>query len=234
MKERLQKILSARGAASRRQAEAMMAAGRVTVNGVVARVGDSADPEVDEIHLDGKVLAAPPSHVYLMLNKPRGFLTTVTDDRGRKTTAELVADCGERVYPVGRLDRDSEGLLLFTNDGEFANFLMHPRHEVEKIYQVWVQGHNPASEMLLSRPITLDGRPIRRPKVKLLSAEGNRAWYQVTIHEGRNRQVRRMCQAAGLTVMRLRRVAEGPVKLGNLETGKWRPLTSGEVEALRK
>lgn len=234
MTERLQKILSARGIASRRKAEEMIVQGRVTCNGTVANLGDSADPEKDVILVDGVPLPSQGEYVYIMLNKPRGFVTTLSDEKGRKNVAELVADCGVRVYPIGRLDMDSEGLLLFTNDGAFADLLMHPKHEVEKTYHVWVTGFEPGREELLSRPITLDGYKIRPPKVVLLSANQDKAILSVTIHEGRNRQVRRMCQAAGLNVTRLRRVSEDSVSLGKLPLGKWRYLTDAEVANLRK
>jgi 23S rRNA pseudouridine2605 synthase len=233
MTERLQKILSARGVASRRASEELIKAGRVSVNGQVAALGDSADPETDEILLDGKPLPTRQAHVYIMLHKPRGYVTTLSDEKGRQNVAQLVADCGTRVYPVGRLDMDSEGLLLLTNDGEFANALMHPKHEVNKVYEVWVRGHHPGAPVLLSRPIELDGYRIKPPQVKLLREEGNKAKYLVTIHEGRNRQVRRMCEAAGMTVNRLRRIAEGKLQLGDLPLGKWRYLTDAEIEMLK-
>ena len=234
MTERLQKILASRGVASRRKAEEMITQGRVTCNGQLAHLGDSADPDTDEILLDGKPLPSHNNHVYIMLNKPRGFVTTLSDEKGRRNVAELVADCGTRVYPVGRLDMDSEGLLLFTNDGDFANMLMHPRHEIEKTYKVLVNGYKPGSEELLRRPITLDGYTIRPPKVVLHSEKGDSAIFLVTIHEGRNRQVRRMCQAAGMSVVRLRRIAEDNLELGDLPLGKWRHLTTDEVNALKK
>lgn len=234
MMERLQKILASRGVASRRKAEEMITAGRVSCNGKTAVLGDIADPEKDEILLDGKPLPSRQENVYIMLNKPRGYVTTLSDEKGRRDVSELVADCGARVYPIGRLDMDSEGLLLFTNDGEFANLLMHPKHEVQKTYDVLVSGYAPGAEELLRRPITLDGYTIREPKVILRSADGDRALFSVTIHEGRNRQVRRMCQAAGMQVLRLRRVAEGSLKLGRLPLGKWRLLNEEEVNSLRK
>ena len=233
MIERLQKILSAHGVASRRVAEQMIAEGRVTVNGTAATIGQSADPETDEIRLDGKLLPVRAQYVYIMLNKPRGYVTTLSDEKGRPNAAQLVADCGKRVYPVGRLDMDSEGLLIFTNDGEFANALMHPKHEVKKTYDVWVTGYVPGCEVRLSRPIELDGYTIRKPEVKLLKAEGTKARFRVTIHEGRNRQVRRMCEAAGMHCTRLRRIREGSLSLGELPLGKWRYLTAQEVEALK-
>lgn len=211
----------------------MIAAGLVTVNGSPAVLGGTADPDVDEILVVGKPLPGPKEYVYILLNKPRGFVTTLSDEKGRPNAAQLVADCGARVYPVGRLDMDSEGLLLFTNDGEFANALMHPRHEVNKTYDVWVTGYGPGAEARLSRPITLDGYTIRKPKVKLLKADGQKARFQVTIHEGRNRQVRRMCEEAGMHCTRLRRIREGSLTLGDLPLGKWRYLTAQEVEELK-
>ena len=233
MLQRLQKILSARGIASRRKAEEMILAGKVTVNGRVAALGDNADPDIDEILVDGRPLPSQAGFVYIMLNKPRGFVTTLSDEKGRKNAAQLVADCGLRVYPVGRLDMDSEGLLLFTNDGEFANRLMHPKHEVEKTYDTWVTGYTPGAEERLKSPITLDGYTIREPKVKLLATGEKTARFRITIHEGRNRQVRRMCEAAGMRVTRLRRISEGALRLGDLPLGKWRYLTDREVELLK-
>ena len=232
MTERLQKILSAYGVASRRAAEDMIRAGRVSVNGDTAVLGSSADPQTDEILLDGKPLPTRQESVYILLHKPRGYVTTLSDEKDRQTVAQLVEDCGTRVYPVGRLDYDSEGLLILTNDGEFANRLMHPSHEVKKTYEVWVKGYHAAAVSLLARPITLDGRPIRRPEVALLWADGDKAKLRVTIHEGRNRQVRRMCQQADMAVTRLRRVAEGRLQLGDLPKGKWRYLTEDEIAGL--
>ena len=229
MAERLQKILSARGVASRRKAEQMIEAGMVCVNGAVAHLGDTADPETDQITVEGKALPAREKFVYILLNKPRGYVTTLSDEKGRPEAAQLVADCGLRVYPVGRLDMDSEGLLLFTNDGAFANRMMHPRQEVKKVYEVSCRGYYPGAEIRLAQPIELDGYTIRRPLVRLLRADGNRAKLLVTIHEGRNRQVRRMCEAAGMTVTRLCRVREGSLSLGSLPLGKWRYLTEEEV-----
>ena len=230
MTERIQKILSARGIASRRSAEKMIEEGRVTVNGLPACLGQSADPDVDEILLDGQSLPSGSTYVYIMLHKPRGYVTTLSDEKGRKTAAQLVADCGVRVYPVGRLDMDSEGLLLFTNDGEFANGLMHPKHEVEKTYLAWVEGFSNDALVLLKKPIVLDGYTIRPPKVRLVKA----GLLEITIHEGRNRQVRRMCDAAGMHVTRLKRVREGVLGLGDLPLGKWRYLTPAEVETLKQ
>lgn len=230
MKERLQKILSARGVASRRKAEEMIAQGQVTVNGTPAGLGDTADPETDVILVSGQPLPKQENYIYLLLNKPRGYVTTLSDEKGRPNAAQLVADCGTRVYPVGRLDMDSEGLLLFTNDGAFANALMHPKQEVKKTYEVWVTGYHPGVEVQLSCPITLDGYTIRPPKVKLIRADGQKAKFLVTIQEGRNRQVRRMCEAAGMHCTRLRRIQEGSLSLGSLPLGKWRYLTPEELK----
>lgn len=234
MNERLQKILSARAVASRRKAEEMICSGQVMVNGITAKLGDTADPETDEILINGKPLPKQENYIYILLNKPRGYVTTLSDEKGRPNAAQLVADCGVRVYPVGRLDMDSEGLLLFTNDGTFANALMHPKQEVKKTYEVWVTGYHPGAEIQLSRPITLDGYTIRPPKIKLLRADDRKAKFLVTIHEGRNRQVRRMCEAAGMHCTRLRRIKEGSLALGELPLGKWRYLTETEVKALQK
>lgn len=233
---RLQKILSERGVASRRKAEEMILAGRVSCNGRVCRLGDSADPDTDEILLDGKPIPSGGEKLYIMLHKPRGFVTTLSDEKGRRNAAQLVADCGARVYPVGRLDMDSDGLLLFTNDGEFANALMHPKHEVDKTYRVAVKGYTPAAMERLRRPVTLDGYTIREPEVSLVrkSDSGDKAELEVTIHEGRNRQIRRMCAIAGMDVIRLTRISEGAVRLGDLPKGKWRHLTQEEIESLRK
>lgn len=233
MAERLQKILSARGIASRRKAEEMIRSGLVAVNGVTAVLGDTADPNSDEILVAGKPLPAQNEYVYILLHKPRGYVTTLSDEKGRPNAAQLVADCGVRVYPVGRLDMDSEGLLLFTNDGEFANALMHPKHEVKKTYDTWVTGYVPGAEIRLSRPIELDGYTIRPPVVKLLRAENGKAKFRITIHEGRNRQVRRMCEAAGMMVTRLKRIKEGNLSLGDLPLGKWRYLTRDEMEKMK-
>ena len=232
--ERLQKIIAARGLCSRRQAEKWIEEGRVRVNGNTAHLGDTADTAEDVIEVDGKRLPKAGKKVYLMLNKPRGFVTTLSDEKGRKNAAELVAGCGTRVYPVGRLDMDSEGLLLFTNDGEFANLMMHPRHEVDKVYRVWVTNFAPEKLEALAEPIELDGYMIKKPKVRPVRTEPTRAILDVTIHEGRNRQVRRMCQAAGLEVARLKRIAEGQLRIGELKTGAWRYLEPKEIEQLLK
>ena len=234
MAERLQKILSARGVASRRTAEKMIEAGRVSVNGAIALLGQTADPDMDEILLDGRPLPSEQEYVYIVLHKPRGYVTTLSDEKGRKNAAQLVADCGTRVYPVGRLDMDSEGLLLFTNDGEFANAMMHPKHEVNKTYHVTVDGYEPEKLGKLALPVELDGYMIRKPDVKLLKTlSSGRVVLSVTIHEGRNRQVRRMCALAGMDVQRLVRIREGELELGDLPCGKWRYLTDAEISRMK-
>ena len=237
MNERIQKILSARGIASRRAAEVMIQEGRVTCNGQVCTVGQTADPDVDFIEIDGKPLPLEGEKVYILLHKPRGYVTTLSDEKGRKNAAQLVADCGIRVYPVGRLDMDSEGLLIFTNDGDFANLLMHPKHQVDKTYKVTVTGYTYDGLQKLKLPVILDGYTIQPPNVQVLRRPidmKDKAVLLVTIHEGRNRQVRRMCAMAGMDVTRLIRVQEGSLKLGDLPCGKWRHLTVQEVTELRK
>lgn len=231
--ERIQKILSAAGVCSRRQAENYITEGRVAVNGTVARLGDSADAQRDMITLDGKPICAAPEKIYLMLNKPRGYVTTLSDEKGRKTVADLTADCGERVYPVGRLDMDSDGLLIMTNDGAFAQKLSHPSHEMEKEYYVTVGGELAGCEGRLSALTELeDGTPIVPAQVRILRREAGRWTLSITIHQGLNRQIRRMCALAGLKVLRLQRVREGALRLGDLPEGKWRKLTRGECEIL--
>lgn len=232
MTDRLQKILAARGICSRRKAEELICSGRVQVNGVTAILGQTADPEKDNILLDGKSLPHQSRNVYIMLHKPRGYVTTLSDEKGRPNVTQLV-NCGVRVYPVGRLDMDSEGLLLLTNDGEFANCLMHPSSQIDKTYEVWVSRYKEGSEKLLERRIELDGRKISQPKIRLLSGQQGQAHLQITIHEGRNRQVRRMCQAAGLYVTRLRRISEGELCLGELKKGDWRFLTDEELNKMK-
>lgn len=231
--ERLQKILSAAGVCSRRQAEEYLRAGRVTVNGAVAHLGDKADLTRDLILVDGKLVAEREAKRYLLLHKPRGYVTTLSDERGRKTVAELTADCGARVYPVGRLDMDSEGLLLLTNDGAFAQRLTHPSHELEKEYHVTVSGQLPGCRERLAALTALeDGTPIAPAQVEVVEKRESSWVLSVTIHQGINRQVRRMCAQAGLDVRRLKRVREGSLLLGKLPAGKWRYLTATEVRQL--
>ena len=233
MTERIQKLIAAAGLCSRRTAEAWIAAGRVTVNGRTASMGDKADMQTDTVLLDGKPLRRAAEPVYLMLHKPRGYVTTLSDERGRRTAAELVADCGVRVYPVGRLDRDSEGLLLFTNDGVLTNALLHPAHQVDKTYLVTVVGAAEDSATRLAAVDALDGEPIAREQVEELRRSGAEAEFRVVIHQGKKRQIRRMCAAVGLEVTRLRRVAEGGLSLGDLPPGKWRYLTAEELRTIK-
>lgn len=233
MEERLQKVLSARGVGSRRAMEQWIEQGRVSVNGRVATLGDKADPDQDEIKVDGVPLAPAREHIYLMLNKPRGYVTTLSDEQGRRTVAELVSDCGRRVFPVGRLDLDSEGLLLLTDDGELTQRLIHPSHQVEKEYLVWVTGDVKKGLPVLSAPMELDGDRLAPAKVSRGRASGGVTQLSVVIHQGKNRQVRRMCAKAGLTVVRLKRVREGAVALDrSLRPGQWRELTEQEIAQL--
>ena len=235
MEERLQKLLSSAGVCSRRASEQYILAGRVTINGRPAVLGQRADPERDDIRVDGTPLNPTPRPVYLMLNKPRGYVTTLSDEQGRPTVAQLVADAGARVYPVGRLDLDSEGLLLLTDDGELTQKLLHPSHQVEKEYLVWVTGNVEKALPILSGPMELDGEPLAPAKVTRGRESGGVTQLSITICQGKNRQVRRMCAQAGLEVTRLKRIREGQVSLDRkLKPGQWRPLTAQELAALRK
>ena len=232
-KIRLQKILAASGVASRRKAEEMIAAGRVTVNGRVAHLGDSALPGKDKVLLDGQPLGHSEKKLYLALHKPRGFVTTLHDERGRKCVAQLVEDVGERVYPVGRLDKDSEGLLLLTNDGDFANQVAHPKRHVAKTYRVTVRPSVTEDQLnQLSTGIVIEGRRTAPAKVRVLQQELGRVVLEIVLYEGRNREIRKMCEALGLEVARLKRIAVGPVRLGMLPQGKYRELTKEELRAL--
>ncbi|WP_295578828.1 pseudouridine synthase [uncultured Oscillibacter sp.] len=234
MEERLQKLLSAAGICSRRAAEGYITAGRVCVNGETARLGQRADPERDRILVDGVPLEGREAPVYLLLNKPRGYVTTLSDERGRRTVAELTAGCGARVYPVGRLDLDSEGLLVMTNDGALMQRLLHPSGEVEKTYLVSVRGAVQGAAERLSALTELEGEAIHPARVALLRQSGETAELSVTIHQGKNRQIRRMCAACGLMVLRLRRVREHTLELGDLAPGEWRYLTAEEVAVLKQ
>jgi 23S rRNA pseudouridine2605 synthase len=231
MRERLQKIIAASGLMARRKAEEAIEAGRVTVNGLPVHIGDSADPETDVILVDGKALPSVARMLTIMLHKPRGVVTTLHDEKGRRDVSELISEIPERLVPVGRLDMDSEGLLLMTNDGALANRLMHPSHEVEKVYRTWVRG-DAAGIQRLRQPMELDGYRLHPAKVKLLEPTTDGAVLEISIHEGRNRQVRRMCEQAGLTVTRLCRVREGGLVLGDLRPGQWRELTEEELRKL--
>ena len=232
MNERIQKILSSRGVASRREAEKMIADGRVLVNGSPALVGQSADTETDRIEIDGAALPATEAKVYIMLNKPRGYITTMKDEKSRNLAAELVSDCGARVYPVGRLDMDSGGLLLFTNDGDFAYKAAHPKYEKSKKYVVSVNGDIQGSLPRLKAPIEIEGRKVRALAVNIISKNKNGGVLEIVIGEGRNRQVRRMCEYCGLKAISLMRTSFGDISLGDLQPGIWRHLTQNEVEGI--
>ena len=233
MEERLQKLISACGLASRRTAEEWIAAGRITVNGEPAHLGDRADLDRDAVLVDGRPLEPGGGRTYLMLNKPRGYVTTLSDERGRKTVAQLVEGCGVRVWPVGRLDMDSEGLLLLTDDGELTQRLLHPSHGVEKEYLVWVAGNVNKALPVLSAPMALDGETLAPARVRRGRDSGGVHQLSVTIRQGKNRQVRRMCAQAGLEVLRLKRIREGGLSLDRtLKAGHWRALTAEERLAL--
>lgn len=233
---RLQKFLSEQGVLSRRAAEEEIAAGRVKVNGEPVELGRKIDPERDVVEYKGKRIGASSSRkVYLMLNKPCGYVTTMSDDRDRPCVAELVEDVGVRVYPVGRLDMESEGLLLFTNDGELANRLTHPRYHKPKEYHVKVEGEiEPETAKALSEPMEIDGYLTKPAEVSVLTRKPNYSVLSVTLFEGRNRQIRKMCESLSLRVLALRRIRIGDVKLGNLAPGKWRYLTKAQVASLQK
>lgn len=204
----------------------------MTVNGRPARVGDKADPERDRIEVDGVPVTTGGERIYLLLHKPAGVVTTLSDERGRPTVAALVENCGIRVWPVGRLDQDSEGLLLLSNDGDFTYRMTHPSHEIDKEYHVTVKGDAVAALPILESMTNLDGEPIAPATVRMVGREGKYPILSVVIHEGKNRQVRRMCAAAGLEVLRLVRVREGQLMLGSLAPGAWRHLTGEERKAL--
>jgi len=233
--ERLQKILSARGIASRRDAEAMIRAGRVTVDGVPAELGQRADPAAQTICVDWRpVVAALEPRIYIMLNKPRGFVSAVRDDRGRRTVLDLLGNEGPGLWPVGRLDRDSQGLLLMTNDGEVTRRLTHPSFAVKKVYRVYVRGESLAQKAVeLEGPLTIDGEALQPAKARLIREMSEGGVLEVTIREGRNRQVRKMCALFDLHVTRLVRIQEGELSLGDLKTGTWRHLTEEEVSYLQ-
>ena len=235
--ERVQKVMAEQGMCSRRAAEQIILEGRVKVNGHPVNLGDKMDVNRDTLSIDGQRirLEKKQEYHYLMLHKPRGFVTTTSDERGRKTVMDLLADYPVRVFPVGRLDKDSEGLLLLTNDGGFANLMMHPSHGVSKLYRVTVHPRAEESQVVaLSKGVTLDDGATTQPAVvNVVVDEPGRTVLEMTIKEGKNRQIRRMCEAVGLEVVRLRRSAMGAVKLGMLQPGQYRELTKSEVAALR-
>ncbi len=235
-KIRIQKYFTDCGVLSRRAAESEILAGRVLVNGLPAGVGQKIDPDTDVVTYLGKPIRPlpPADHVTVMLNKPAGFVTTASDEKGRPCVTELVSDLGVRVYPVGRLDMFSTGLLLLTNDGELANLLTHPRHHLPKVYHVMVGGEvSPTQLKRLSSPMTIDGYRLRPVKVSMLRGWEHQTELEMTLGEGRNRQIRKMCEQVGLRVLALHRVAIGPLVLGHLPEGKYRRLAPTEIAALK-
>ncbi|HEY3309340.1 MAG TPA: pseudouridine synthase [Desulfuromonadaceae bacterium] len=234
MLERLQKLISAAGVTSRRAAEELIKGGRVTVNGaVITELGSKADSAIDRITVDGKLLSFNNKNIYILLNKPVGYITALKDTQGRPLVTDLLKEIKERVYPVGRLDYNTEGLLLLTNDGEWANRLMHPRHEVEKEYFVRVRGNaSPEQLKRLREGVELEDGKTAPAAVRLVKEGEQNDWISVAIHEGRNRQVRRMCDEVGLSVVRLRRVRYGSLSMGSLRHGQFRFLSEAEVGEL--
>lgn len=233
MQDKIQKILSSYGVCSRRVGEELLRQGKITVNGKTAVLGDRADPESDDIKVEGKALPSKPSNEYIVLNKPKGYVVTLRDEKGRKDVTQLLNDLPVRVFPVGRLDMNSEGLLILTNDGEFSNLLMHPSKEIEKEYHVWIKGKETSKAAeVLSKPMRIDGYLTKPAKVRVLDDSDNSAMLSIIIHEGRNRQIRKMCEQSGFTVTRLKRIREGSLRLGSLATGQWRYLSPKEVQSL--
>lgn len=231
---RLQKFMADNGVASRRKSEELIASGKVKVNGAVASIGDKIDPKHDKVTVSGKRITVDNEFVYIMLHKPRGFITTMSDERDRNCVAQLVSDVGKRVYPIGRLDRESEGLLLLTNDGELANAITHPKKHVPKTYRVTVRPSISEEQITkLTTGINIDGRMTAPSEVHVLERQEGRVVISITIYEGRNRQIRKMCEALSLEVARLKRLQIGPVKLGMLPQGKYRFLTDDEVRKLK-
>lgn len=229
---RLQKFMAECGVASRRKSEELIEMGKVKVNGHVAHIGDKVNPKKDLVTVRGKRINKADKMYYIMLNKPRGYVTTVSDELGRKTVMDLI-DVNARVYPVGRLDKDSEGLLLLTNDGSFANALTHPKHNYAKVYRVTVRpGVDDSILEKLRNGIEIDGRKTAPCDVNVITEEEGRVVLEFILREGRNRQIRKMCEAVNLEVARLKRISIGPVKLGMLQTGKTRMLTDNEVRKL--
>ncbi|MGI5889023.1 MAG: pseudouridine synthase [Oscillospiraceae bacterium] len=232
MRERVQKIIARSGICSRRKAEELISEGRVSVNGLPCSLGMEADPDSDEIEVDGKpVPAASRDRIYMVLYKPRGFVTTMSDEKGRKCVGDLISGLGRRAFPVGRLDSDSEGLLLITDDGGFANSVMHPSSGIPKTYRVSLGSVFISSDLDgIMRGTELDGRTVVPRSARLLRSESGKSVLEVTVTEGLNREVRRIFESRGYTVTRLKRTGEGPVRLGHMKAGEMRPLTEAELE----
>ena len=233
---RISKYFTDCGVMSRRAADAAVSAGEVKINGVTAELGQKVTPGVDKVTWKGKPVVMPKDNrkVYIMLNKPRGYVTTMKDEKGRPTVIELVKDAGTRLYPIGRLDMDSDGLLILTNDGDLANQLAHPKHDVAKVYYAYVDGNVTTEQITgMCRPIEIDGRMTAPAAVRKAGYTEYHTVLEVTIHDGRNRQVRRLCEREGLVVRKLTRISEGPLQLGNLDEGKWRHLNAKELRQLK-
>ena len=233
---RIQKFFTDCGVLSRRAAEEEIKAGHVRINGEIAQIGQKIDPEHDQVTYRGKpvTMETHPRNVYIMLNKPRGYVTTMHDEQGRPCVTALIKDIPVRVYPIGRLDMDSEGLLLMTNDGELANKLTHPRHEIPKIYHVKIAGTVTQDQLkALGKPMNIDGYVIQPVDVKLISIQQDHCVLRMTLYEGRNRQIRKMCQTQKLSILTLRRIAIGDLELGNLAPGQWRYLTQTQIQYLK-
>ena len=234
-KIRLQKYLADCGVASRRKCEELIAAGLVRVNGSVASVGDKVDPALDQIVVKGRKLSEKKEHTYIALYKPRGFVTTMSDEFGRKNVAQLLDGVNTRVFPVGRLDKDSEGLLLLTDDGALTNRLTHPSGHVEKVYRVTVRPDISDDQIdRLSAGIELDGFQTKPAAIRVLLREENRTVLEFTLTEGRNRQIRRMLESVGVETVRLKRISVDPVRVGMLKPGEWRPLSEWEIAQLKR
>ncbi len=230
---RLQKFLAESGVASRRKSEELIEQGKVKVNGRVAMIGDKVDPKKDSVTVSGKKIVKTKTFTYIVLHKPRGFITTMSDEMDRKCVAELIKDVPGRVYPVGRLDRDSEGMLLFTNDGAFANAMTHPTKHVPKTYRVTVRPSITEDQITaLTQGVIIDDRKTAPAEVHVVTKEEGRVVLEIILYEGRNRQIRKMCEEVGLEVARLKRTAIGSIKLGMLKQGSWRELTDDEVRKL--
>ena len=234
-KIRLQKFFTDMGIMSRRASEKVILAGNVKINGKTAALGDKVDPENDTVVYNGKVIKPQATNKrYIMLNKPLGYVTTSSDEKGRETVLSLLEGIDERLYPVGRLDMYSEGLLILTNDGELTNRLTHPKHDMSKVYSVIIKGEiSPDALHKLNSPMEIDGYKLKPVKVRVISQKEGSTNTLFTLNEGRNRQIRKMCESVGLTIMRLTRISIGKLKLGELERGKWRDLTKNEIEYLK-